>query len=678
MASKLNQKNPGEGIDHRDSLVSEDNYFFIPSDIVAKVERERELTKMRDLKRRSNNPYRYTHKVDDRPFVFWDGEGPRDAGYALFGNSDGLEICKPHLSTQECLELICSAKPGIHCWYGGNYDVSMILHNLSWRQLKRLKTNNVTVYRGYRIEYVPRKWFVVSNGKTRIKIFDVVSFFATNFQTAVSNFRVATESEIRLLTENKARRDKFLWSEIEDIKIYWRLELKLGVKLMDQLRIVFRDAGFNVRSWHGPGALARMALKRHHVELAMAKCPAPVRLAAMFAFAGGRFEMTHGGLINGTIYNADLRSAYPHFARMLPNLARGKWRYTNNYEPGKFAVYHIAYHSEDGTRDRVFPLFRRLETGEVIWPREVEGWYWSPEAELVWNDPDAQIIEGWCFDEEDKNDRPFAWITDYFDKRMVLKKVGNPAEFTFKLIINSVYGQLAQRTGWNKKKRTPPCYHQLEWAGYITSACRAQMYKLATGIHHENLVSIDTDGIYATESLPVRATSGLGGWEVSEYPAGLFWQSGIYSLADESGNWTRGKTKTRGIPKGTYSTEHMLDCLRKGTPLSMVKHVFVGFGLALNGQYDRLNQWYDETHVFDFGGKGKRYHNKYRCPEYCDTGGSGVHTFIQRPVRPGMSYPHQLPWLEPDSQVRLTHSDLVFFDGNDLSEDDEWAWEYRT
>src|SRR5262245_61721200 len=64
----------------------------------------------------------------NRPFVVWDGEQPRDTGYSLFGNSEGLEICHPHLTTRECLDLIIEQEiktpDAIHCWFGGDFDAS--------------------------------------------------------------------------------------------------------------------------------------------------------------------------------------------------------------------------------------------------------------------------------------------------------------------------------------------------------------------------------------------------------------------------------------------------------------------------------------------------------------------------------------------------------------------------
>lgn len=620
---------------------------------------------------------------EDRPFIAWDGEGPRDAGYALFGNSRGDAICRPFLGTEDCLALLLeteAANPtAIHVAYGFNYDASMILHDLPWKNLNALKHYNKTYWKGYDLEYVPHKWFKVSKDGVSAKVYDIVSFFGCSFVKACEAWDIGTSEERAQMAADKARRGEFVWADIDSIRDYWLGELDCMVKLADKLRASFLAAGFNIHSWHGPGAVAHSAMTRHKVPDAMKESPVDVRIAARYGFAGGRFEMFRAGHIQQRIYNADLRSAYPSFARNLPNLSRGQWRRTRDYEPGKFAIYRIRYKSRLDPF-YPYPLFRRLRGGEVIWPNEVEGWYWSPEASTVANSPEAQIVEGLIFDEEDETDRPFAWIEEYYHRRQMLKRNGQAAEYTYKLIINSVYGQLAQRTGWDRKRRLPPRSHQLEWAGYITSACRAEVGKVAASLG-DKLLSIDTDGI--TSLAPFAITDigdNLGQWELTEYDEGVFWQSGIYAL--KTGDHWR-KAKTRGIPKGTYSAEEMIECMRQGKPLELAKNTFVGFGLALNGQRSEVNTWRSEPHVFMFGGQGKRFHSDLACSRGT-TCGSEIHGLVPRPVRSGpydsvSSFPHYLPWLgnDPDKEAMLrVIEEYTMFDANHLDDDEGWVKRY--
>jgi DNA polymerase type B, organellar and viral len=638
---------------------------------------------------RPGNRHRGFVPYAERPFRFWDGEGPHDAGYALFGNSRGAEICHPFLSTHECLDFLLAEaqiEPAIHIGYGFNYDVSMILGDLPWRCLSALRTYNGTWWDDYEIEHIPGKWLRVKRDGMSVQVFDVHSFFQCSYVQALQEHGIGDPRDVQAIALDKARRNEFVWDDIEDIKRYFHLELKYGPELGETLRASFLGAGYDIRSWHGPGALARAALRNHHVHDAMAVSPPEVQEAARYAFAGGRFEMPRGGHIRGKVYNADKRSAYPAYARNLPNLNRGKWRHTRTYEPGTFGIWNIRYESAERDPLAIHPLFRRERSGTVCWPRVTTGWYHSPEAALVADNHDAEFLDGWVFDEDDPTDRPFAWVQDYYDLRTALKNAGDALQLTYKLIINSVYGQLAQRTGWDRKNRTAPKSHQLEWAGYITSACRAAMYQVAVALG-DALISIDTDGVYAMKPIPVVAGKKLGEWELAEYDEGVFWQSGIYALRTDLGypeelgyGWHRGKT--RGIPRGAYSPEQLIRALDTGEEeLKLRLTTFVGYGLALQGRYSNINQWLQEERTITFGGQGKRYHN---VPFYCAKGscpGNGIHNFIPPPALEGSqnSYPHYLPWLGNNPEYEGNKSfvrDYELFAETELDWEDLLEWEY--
>jgi hypothetical protein len=671
----------------------------------AALRRARYEQKHPDRKRGSGTP---RAKQEDKLFIVWDGEGPRDAGYALLGNSEGMEICHPFLETEECLQLIIDTEvlypDAIHVGFGFNYDVSNILRELSWRHFSALRKFNRTIWRGWEIEHIPHKWFSVKRGGVVARIFDVRSFFAGGLVSVLKEWKIgpwgdddAYKDDRRIVERFKDARAEFLFEEIRDIAVYMRLELKYTKLLMETVRVAFRDAGYLPRSWHGPGALARMALRRHKVYDAMAETPEEVRLAAQFAFVGGRFELVKAGQVEGPVYVADINSAYPYFAQFLPNLARGKWRRTRTYEPGKFAVYRIRY---CGTPDSytIYPLFRRLPSGNVVWPYRAEGWYWAPEAGLVADDSAASFIDGWVFDEDDPTDKPFAWLSDYYRRRRILKDAGNPAQYTFKIIINAIYGQLAQRTGWDRKAYTGPKSHQLEWAGFITSACRASVFRVAKSAGRD-LISIDTDGVTSKRHhTGLCNTKEFGGWELDEYTDGIFWQSGIYMLksskcaekgcdnfkgdASKCGHeWS--KARTRGIPKGSYTAEELLSAMDRNEPLRLTKKVFVTYGLAFQIGKHLLNTWQDEPHEFAFGGTGKRSHWTRACASACH---GKLHSLAMSQLQFGPfvdmeSARHYLPWLDTrerdTTDPKFVIDSYTLYDLNDLDEDEQWMKTYQ-
>jgi hypothetical protein len=589
----------------------------------------------------------------------------------------------------------------IHISFGFNLDVSYILKDLPHRCLTRLHWWGKTVWGDWEIEHIPHKWFTVKRGQVKARIYDVHTFFPGNYVSALVKFNVGSKEDLSIITSGKAQRPDFMWADIEEIREYWRIECKLGPLLAEAVREALDRASYIPRSWHGPGAVARMALKRHCIYDAMAKCPKKVQEAAKYAFAGGRFELVLAGHIPGPLWEADINSAYPFYAIMLPNLAKGKWRIGKDYEPGKFAVYHIRY---DAPYDPIglYPLFRRYDDGLVAWVNEVEGWYWAPEAELVKDDPNATFVEALYFDEIDINDRPFAFLGEYFRRRKEADARGDILGYPYKIIINAIYGQLAQRAGWDKRKKLPPKSHQLEWAGFITSACRAEVYKAALACG-DKLISINTDSVQALCPIPVPEGKLLGQWKVEKYSEAIVWQSGIYFLREELDydlalgyGWI--KAKTRGIPKGTYTAEDLRECVRTMEPLKLTKHNFYGYGMADNGSWDRFNSWVDEPHDFYLGGTGKRTHGikggiltKAWCKKYC-TG--DTHRLQLKPAdrpfkdydpdnpmrkglpRDTMSVAHWLPWLDGPNSAKQVAADIEIWDLELLDKDEEWVLDY--
>lgn len=695
------------------------HYIAIPKGMADKAKRRREL----DALRRARYVHRHPEKAktsDKRKrhdrvkvervaaklqsdFIFWDGETPHDAGYALFGNNAGFEICHPYISTLECLELIMETEleypDAIHISFGFTLDVSYILKDLPRRCLTALHNWGKVVWEDWELEHIPHKWFTVKHGSIKARIFDVHTFFMGNYVSALVKFNVGSSADLSVITSGKAMRKDFMWADIDEIREYWRIEIKLGPALGDAVRDALGRASYVPRSWHGPGAVARMALKRHGVYDAMAKCPTEVRLAARYAFIGGRFEPVMVGLIPGPIYEADINSAYPYYAMQLPNLAKGKWRHGKAYEPGKFALYNIRY---DAPYDPVsiYPLPRRYKDHSVGWVNKVEGWYWGPEAELVADDPNAIFLGSLVFDEDNPNDRPFTFLGEYYLKRKQADARGDILGYPFKIIINAIFGQLAQRAGWDRKNRLAPRSHQLEWAGYITSACRAAVYKAAVQCG-DKLISINTDSVQARCPLDfLEHGSAIGQWGMEEYSEGIVWQSGIYYLREELGydpalgyGWV--KAKTRGIPRGAYTPEQLIEAVRTQEPLTIVKHNFYPYTLADNSGWDKLNTWIDEPTEYYMGGNGKRSHLLKDAPtsQWCDHHCEGLmHRLRLTPAvrladvnwesdtplsdMDSLSVPHYLPWLDGPDSIKGMMQDLEIWDLEALDPDEEWVREY--
>jgi DNA polymerase type B, organellar and viral len=675
-----------------------------------------------------------------REFIAWDGEGPRDTGYSLIGSSKGDYLQGPSLSSESCLQFLLDSAElyprATNVGFGFNYDVSNMLKDLPKSKLRVLRAHNHVRWHGYRIEHVPKKWFSVSKDGAHIKIFDVQSFFNTSLVGALESWDIgpfasasltSTDvlsqspvpeipsvasmdalSEAEIVRLFKRLRSEFLWKDIAAIKRYMDLELKYTVQLMDALRESFRKVGYDIHAWYGPGALARAAFRKHKIAACMDTCTESVRKAAKYAYFGGRFEQIIVGHVQGPVYLADINSAYPYACTFLPNLAQGHWERARDFVPDTFSVWHVSY---EGPKDAnmVHPLPFRDSHGSVSFPNRVSGWYWEPEIHALLDSPLAKYLTvhgGHVFKENNSSDRPFAFLEGYYLKRNALKRAGDSAEYTLKLVINSIYGQLAQRVGWDERTGQAPKSFQLEWAGYITSHCRARVWTAAFSAG-ESLISIDTDGVAATRPWPMENSNRLGDWEIKSYEDGVFWASGIYSLRNADG-WAT--PKSRGMDKdlrGAFKNidaELLLEHCRTGEPLRMSKKLFYSYPIALQSREfsSVLNTWRDYPIEFEIGGgKGsKRYHvvimrvpcdqrEKSPCGTMEAVSGDGfvlpnlkrrhIHRLaipmfkygVPHLTKPPMSQPHKLPWEEQTPQ-ELILREYKYYDSNDADFRSEW------
>jgi len=616
----------------------------------------------------------------NRRFISWDGEECRDAGYCLFGASTGEYLRNPYLGTEEMLRLILevgSKHPGaFHVGFAFYYDVNQILKDIGKLRIAILHKKGRVSWNGYTIEHIPHKIFTVKGHydgrEVVVRIDDCWTYFRCRFDKALQKYGIGAV-DLAEISSGKDARSGFLWKNIDIIESYWRKELKHLDGLMDRLRKDVNDAGYYIGQWHGPGALAAYALKER--EMGRYKRPTDPEIlpAVMSAYSAGWFERFQAGVHDGPVYTADINSAYVYAISLLPNLAVGNWRKVDakDISPAsvrgtRFAVYHIRRRggfsqfmaSCHGVPQ---PLPLREVSGTISHSVDVDGWYWAPEAALVAGDKKAEFLEAWVF--EDDGTYPFKWVGEQYEHRLLLQRIGNPAEKVIKWMLASLYGRVAQRVGWDEDTGAPPKWHQLEWAGFITSVCRSMCYRAGMAVARRGgLVSIDTDGIMSTVpfdpgTLKNGVGDGLGQWKIEEFSGLVYIQNGVYWLRGMDGEWI--DPKLRGIDKDAMkrakvdlSAEGAMKILANDEKIVVKKTSFIGYGQALNTRWERWRTWEEMTAEIDVHYSGKRQHIRFTC-RACKAGfgmDQCLHDLAPAPADTMISQPHKLPWLEPKKE----------------------------
>lgn len=618
-----------------------------------------------------------------RTIVGIDGEGvnirsgPRkgDHDYILLALSGAEPIVNRHgLSTKQCLDYLYQNlnSDNLNVIYGGGYDFNMWVRDLNEDQLRNLYhgswTSDPVVYAGYALKWMKGKSFEISKWSAfgregQVIIYDVVSFFQSPFIDACDSYLGEYHGR-DLLVREKARRGDFTVEEIAGTIEYNNLELELLVRLVGELRDRLNRVGLRPKRWNGPGAIAATLFAREGVKSALDKSlPEPVARASRFAYAGGRFEMLKYGSVTDTVYEYDINSAYPRALMEVPNLQEGTWihRHGNPGSIARFGLYRVRY---QGSRvDVPGPIHYRSENGTISYPLQVENWVWSPEARVL-GDYCAQtgdtyeILEAWEF-QEVTGSRPFSFVQDLFDQRRELKARQDGAHMGIKLALNSMYGKTAQQVGWQAATRdhplrTPP-YHQLEWAGFVTSWCRAHILEAALQ-DLEAVIAFETDALFTSRPLTLNVGTGLGEWEPTVFTSLTYVQSGHYYATEVTKDGPKEIIKCRGIDKGFISRSHVED--RLGLPeseryLEAALTRFYGAGIALgrNRVKELWRKWITEPKKMSLTPTGKREHGGDCCD---DTRaplklGHWHQTFC--PIFGGVSSEYPVDWINPDPNM---------------------------
>lgn len=601
--------------------------------------------------------------VKELDFVGWDGEGYTDSEgvhhYMLFGCSEGYYVKGDDLTHKECFELmlmVAAKRKANHVIFAGGYDTVMMIRHYPTKIIQRILAGKPTHYGGYRHEYFKGKYLRIGNGTTSITLYDVFTFFSTSFVKACREY-LGDDPDFDRIESTKLLRDKFVEGDLETLILpYMQQELKYLVKLCHILRKRLHDAGIDPSQWHGPGAVASAVLRKRGIKAHKAQTPNGVREASRYAYFGGRFEQFRIGYHNERVYQYDIRSAYPYAITRLPSLAGLDWvnRQRRRNVFNAYGLYRVSYTGSDkATLDKPGPLPWRDNNRNIYYPHDIkECWYWGIELQAAQRHDTGTltVLEAWE-PKTDPVDFPFKWVGEMYYERNKMKQEGNPTQLALKLAMNSLYGKLAQSKGAKLLEDGSwriPTYHQLEWAGWITAACRAKLYD-AMMQAGSSLIAVETDAVYSTKPLDLICSTNLGDWEEEKLDAIMYIQSGVYFKKD-GGKW---KLKSRGFEPRNHTFESWYDVMGR---LPKDKEANVTITLRRFGSVptqDNFAKWYEMTRTSTILQKSsKRIHVESECI-WCQRGHSMtefMHTLIvpQFAINSEhiMSAPHALPWID--------------------------------
>ncbi len=538
-----------------------------------------------------------------------------------------------------------------HVGYGFSYDANMILKDLSADEIQTLGEGDAILYaRRFRVKYRPHKSLYIKDISTGhfVTLWDTLGFHQTSFIKTVEANLGTDDPRLPNIRKGKAMRPTFDEKMLPFIRRYTTDELSALVDVTDKLWRAFQHIGWKLRRWDGAGAAAAALLEREGVKrLLNRNLPPDVTDAALRAFAGGRIEAPQYGYYVGVVDHADIRSAYPKAISTMPNLARCTVRHIDGLSEEPFSLVRVSWDFQRLGDDWPLLPFKFREKHSIYFPRRGESWVWAPEvhAALKWDDLRRRIKvhESIEFIPDDGNDRPFYWIKRWYQERARLRAdpSAGRAHVAVKLGLNSVYGKMAQTVGARIDKNgnlVLPPFHQIEYAGYITSFTRAQLFDALAPVR-KGTIMLATDGIYSTETLKgLTWGEDLGQWEHTTHDAMLTVQSGVYwcvnptpkhagsrcekcdgkvsdgplrsvRCLDPTCQWSNLTHHFRGFDEDSLSPEAILDAWRKKrTEVAGSSHRFVGmkYAYAHESTQTLWRAWVDEPRTLEIYATGKR------------------------------------------------------------------------
>lgn len=461
----------------------------------------------------------------------------------LIADSDGNYL--DDIALENILKYLLSMEGKWIFFYNLSYDAECILKLLPKEILMQYKYRHVLKfkYRNYKIHYFNGKKLSISKGKHSVSCYDIAQYYDKKPLSVAyaESIKKELNSEYLRLKVKRVLFSKFYYSRHKkQIQNYCIEDCRLTKELADNWIDTFeRVFGFYPNNWISAGYLAEKVLINNNISIPLFnEIPYLVQEIARSSFYGGRFELIKRGFI-GECYLYDINSAYPHALTTLYEIRDGRWFESTKIHPrAKIGFFFIEANISNQVKIAPFPFVKKNRT--ICYPSgKFRTFVTLDELLMVKDDPEISydIIDSWQFIPKKNCAYPFkGFIEEQYYKRLELKQQNNPLEKAIKIVLNSIYGKMAQRTNNVIGNLFNPVI-----ASYITGFTRTQLYKFTKENNLDNhVVAYATDSIACQKKITGLDSMRLGEMKLDKEGFDvIFLSNGFYRFND---TW-----KQRGI-----------------------------------------------------------------------------------------------------------------------------------
>lgn len=451
-----------------------------------------------------------------------------------------------------------------------DYDVRAMLAFLEPEIIEELWLTGECIINDTKLAHIPKKYFSLHRDKHKVELFDLAQFYHQSLDNAAWFYLKSRKHKID--AERIESDISYVLMNWEPIIEYCIQDARLTKRLADVNQEHFADIGVRSNKWYSPAYISEQYFLEH-TRFPTMHFVEPQRYA-YYSYAGGRFEVFKRGY-SEQIYKYDIRSAYPHRIRDLPDLDSGEWHLLDKYdENADMAFLKIKIRTNEGY---VQPL--HYKNGSLVVYPEVGSHLriiTKSEYELMteYDLADITLIDGWHFYNTFKR-QPFKIIQDIYDRRQVLKDCDDPQERVLKVVMNSIYGKKIQIN----PLRDDEIKHRVgnlftpAYASVITADTRVRLVRECIERDLRPLAFF-TDAIVLEDKTNLGG-SGLGSWGIEDSGEAVFLGSGVYSIRD------KGKVHTRLRGFRATSKLDLFELLERNSsksyiPLSNLRPVTIG------------------------------------------------------------------------------------------------------
>lgn len=500
------------------------------------------------------------------------------AGYAVLLTTPKSILFLPEGLDQILRWLISvSSNEASECFcYNLRYDAQAILKYLPEENLSELVADGKTLWKEYRIKYIPKKLLAITQKKTKnkITITDLAQFFSPLSLDKAAKTYLGEEKMEHPVVAEFIRRQKtscpeelkrYLLENRETITQYCRQDALLTKRLAEKLAETVVDCyGFEPETFISNAHLAEEATKRYLREK-KSFFPRPYGqpgkrngkeykgnecyFLALATCRGGIFDTWMAGSF-GEVTDIDINTAYPTTMVMLPHWSNGRNEKVSSEKElqkedqygwvvAKFDCPYIPYPTNEKEE------WIELDNGEyvllqssykhIIFPNE-ERTQSITLAEYRFMKEygyDCELLYGYVWRKKnEKHPNPFGWIVPLLVKKKAEKKrLMESGETTSMLYLvvkigpNGASGKTFQRRG--RAALFNPYYYS-----YITTLTRIQAAKFILDNKLEDrVINIATDGILLSGEYSNPSFSEEDGcFNKKYYDSALVLGNGIYTL----------------------------------------------------------------------------------------------------------------------------------------------------